>query len=474
MADLLSILSGAQSSLAAQRALQATAANNIDNASTPGYARQRVAIDPVVSGDYVRGTYLGGGATAGAVTQARDRFLEAQIPAALGAATSSATESDALAAVHALDPGVAGGVGNALASFYSGLRALAQDPTNSSLRSGALGAAQALAASFQQTRGALEDARGGLDQQLAASAAEANSEAAAVADLNGRIRAASGAGGTPNDLLDLRQKHLDRLAELTGASFYPSSNGDVNVALPGGAALVSGSAAGTLSAVADPANGGHLALQLTMPGAGKPAALAAAPGGQLGGTLAARDGAIGAAVQGLDGLAANVAATANAVHAAGTYPGAAAGVGGGPLFTPPPVDPATGAIDATRYAATMSVAVADASKLATVSPSGGAFGNNAQALVATESAAFGNPAQTAEATLAGITSAFGASAERARAVSDQEGALKDHLSTLRESASGVSIDDEMIQLQQVQRGYEAITKVIQVADQMMETLLQLK
>jgi flagellar hook-associated protein 1 FlgK len=462
MADLLSVLSGAQSSLAAQRALQATASHNIENANTPGYARQRAEIVTVAPGETVRGSYVGGGAMVGAITQARDRFLEAQVPQALGAAASSTAESDALSAVHALDPGAAGGLGSALGAFYSGLRAMAQDPTNPSLRAAALGAAQALARSFQGTRGALEDARFGLDQQIAGAAAEATTEAAAVADLNGQIRAARVGGAVPNDLLDLRQTHLDKLAELTGASFVATSDGDVNVALAGGAALVSGTSAGALSAAADPANGGHLALQLTPPG-GRASALGVAPGGQLGGALAARDGAIGSAVSSLDGLAANLAGQLNQAHQSGTTPGGAAG---GPLFT---VSGASGA------AASIAVAISDPSQLATVSAPAGAFSNNAQALVATEDALLGGPpGATAEATLSAITSGFGASAERAKSMSDQDAALRDHLSTLRDSVSGVSIDDEMIQMQQAQRGYEAITKVIQVADAMMDTLMKLR
>jgi flagellar hook-associated protein 1 FlgK len=59
-------------------------------------------------------------------------------------------------------------------------------------------------------------------------------------------------------------------------------------------------------------------------------------------------------------------------------------------------------------------------------------------------------------------------------MADQDGAIRDHLATLRESASGVSIDEELIRMQQAQRGYEAITRVIQVADSMMETLLKLR
>ena len=51
---------------------------------------------------------------------------------------------------------------------------------------------------------------------------------------------ARASGGAPNDLLDVRQKAVDRLAELTGAVPVPTNTGDVSLFLSGGAALVSG------------------------------------------------------------------------------------------------------------------------------------------------------------------------------------------------------------------------------------------
>ncbi|MFL5273975.1 MAG: FlgK family flagellar hook-associated protein, partial [Anaeromyxobacteraceae bacterium] len=286
MADLLSVLSSAQTSLAAQRAVQATASHNIENANTPGYARQRATLEAVAPGDLARGLSIGNGATVTGIQQSRDRFLEAQIPRALGATASATAESDALGAIHALDPGAAGGLGDALAAFYSGLRAVAQSPADPSLRAAAVGSAKGLAAAFVRTRSALDDARTGLDASLAGVASEANGEAAAVAELNGRIRVAGAGGAAPNDLLDLRQRHVDRLAELTGATAIPTSDGDLNVALPGGAPLVAGTSAGALSLA--PAVDGHPSLALAPAGGGAPGALTSAPGGSAGGLLGAR------------------------------------------------------------------------------------------------------------------------------------------------------------------------------------------
>jgi len=86
----------------------------------------------------------------------------------------------------------------------------------------------------------------------------------------------------------------------------------------------------------------------------------------------------------------------------------------------------------------------------------------------------GTSGKDVQSTLSAIVSQFGSSTASAKAFADQDGAIKTHLTGLRDSYSGVSIDEEMITMQQAQRGYEAIAKVMQTADKMLETLLNLR
>jgi flagellar hook-associated protein 1 FlgK len=48
-----------------------------------------------------------------------------------------------------------------------------------------------------------------------------------------------------------------------------------------------------------------------------------------------------------------------------------------------------------------------------------------------------------------------------------------HLNNYRESISGVSIDEEMVNLVKFQNAYEAAAKLVNIADQMLETVLSI-
>jgi flagellar hook-associated protein 1 FlgK len=121
------------------------------------------------------------------------------------------------------------------------------------------------------------------------------------------------------------------------------------------------------------------------------------------------------------------------------------------------------------------VGIAEAWQLATASAAGGPPGDPAivQALVDTEGLPLSGGAD-AQAALSGLTSAFGAESNRATAYAEQDEALRDEILSLREARSGVSIDEELIEMQKAQRAFEAIAKIIQVADEMTRTLMELR
>ncbi len=461
-ADLIALLGQAQNGLGVFRAMQGTAGHNIENANTPGYSRQRVEPATMGAAFLGPGSYLGRGVTIGGITQSRDAFLERQIPTAFGSAAQHSAESAALDSVSALDPDATAGLGDAISAFYSSMRELAQNPGDSALRIAVVGAANRLATAFNNVGESLESARSGIDVKFAADIDEANQAAADIARLNKEIMVARGRGAEPNDLLDQRLKAQDRLSQLTGAVPVPDSDGNVSMVLPSGLALVSGTQAGKLSTRVDSANDGHLTLQITRVGASAPDS-GISPndlGGELRGMTDARDVGLKQALNQIDTMAFDVANTVNTQQQLGFD---LDGNAGGAFFSVGPT-----AAGASR---SLSVAVtARGIAAAGASASGPGDASNLNLMVATERSPLSGGGDVA-ASLSSIIASFGTASRSAKAMADQDQGIVDHLNGLRESASGVSIDEEMISMTQAQRAFEAITKMISVTDSMLGTLM---
>ncbi len=467
MGDLITLLSNASQSLLAARGAANTAANNIQNVNTPGYSRQRAVIQAAMPEEIVGGIVMGRGSRIAAVTQARDRFLESQVPATFGQEAHSKTLTTTLESVTQFDPARPGGVGNSISGFFDSLRILSQNSGDRALRDGAVNSAKALQASFQRASADIYTSRAALDQQVVGTVTEANALAVQVAELNKKIQMArQTANAEPNTLLDQRQKAQDRMAELVGARPSFDNRGNLTLTLPSGGALVAGELAATLVTKPNGSDHGHLQVLLRDSGGHAMALPKSAISGELGGQLEARDVTMKSAAEKLDLLAYEFAQAVNAAHATGVD---LSGNAGGDLFDVG----ATADGAASRIKVTDAIA-ADSTQLATRDAAAGVGDNTTvRAMLALETVSLASGFPAGEA-YANLVSDFGAATKAARAAADHDGALRTHLESMREAASGVSIDEELIEMQKAQRAYEAISKVIQTGDQMLDTLLKLR
>jgi flagellar hook-associated protein 1 FlgK len=466
--DLVGILMNAGESLSVYRAQVATTSHNIANANTPGYARQEAVLTETSPAQEV-GTngYVGRGVSLAGVVQSRDKFVETQISVAFANSSSSSAQSDALATVTALDPQGQGGITDALGKFYSALRDLNQNPGDLGLRQAVVQSAQSLSRAFNLTAEGIASARNGIDQNVATLADKTNSLLTSVADLNRRISLAVNSGRNPNDLLDVRQSQLDQLAQLIGARPVPDNQGSVNVVLPGGTCLVSGIVASQLGVQSNTSNRGHYDLVYTPPDGSKSTVLNANElGGQLGGIITARDETLGTAESRLDTLAFDFASAVNAQHELGY---ALDGSDGHDMFTV-----LADSVGAATNLAVDSSLLEDASLIAAAASatSGSGDSTNLQALIATELADLTGELNVQEA-MAKVTSDFGIAVNMVDDNAAFDKNLLADLSSARESASGVSTDDELIHLTAAQTAYNALTKVITTTSSLLDTLMKL-
>ena len=467
--DLISLLNNTANGLSAIQAKTATISNNIANANTPGYARQQAnLVEGVPSALGGARGFIGGGMYLLNVTQTRDQFVESQLSAAFSHSYGSTAESNALASVSTFDNGSNGNLTDAMSAFYSSLTALAQNAGDPGLRQSAVQSAAWLASSFNRTSAALEQARSGVDASITGLVQQVNSTMTQVAALNHRISVIEASGGEPNDLLDQRHNLMDQAAQLIGASQVPDAYGNISLVLPGGTTLVSSSSAATLTLQGNDTNKGHSDLVFAPADGSAPVVLPQSElGGQIGGLLSARDGALGTASTRVDNLALTFARAVNAQSHAGF---ALDGSGGGDVFH----------VAATPYgaAATLTIDPALARNPSLLAAAGSAISGpgdatNLQAMVGTQSAPiFGGLDVQTE--MAGIVSDFGTAAADSENAAAFDKSMLTNLEDTRASVSGVSLDEEMVGLMQAQHAYQALAKVITTTAELLDTLMQLK
>lgn len=453
-----SILSIARTAIHAhQMAVQVTA-NNISNAQTPGYTRQRASL---VSGTPVQiyPHWLGTGVGVHDVVRVRDQLLDGAVRRDGAQAAGFGIRRDVLAQAEAVlgEPSETG-LSAGLDAFWAAWSDLANDPTSGSAR-----------VAVQQRGAQVASALNGFDRRLGeladnsvlrfqASVDELNGLLRQVAELNERIVAAEVGGSTAGDLRDARDRAVDEISQIADVRVLQRSNGTYNLVI-GGANVVDGNDARELEAhVQNDEFGRPIAFTLT-----ERSQTLGQVGGRLGGLMNAA-GDLRQLREQLDVFAAALVERINAVHTR-------AGEGEEP--GPPFFEPGEG------RAATIRLSDAirdDPGAIRAGLPSIGSTDNS----IALELAEFrdlrfggtlgGKSFGEFFRDVAGGVGFKVADAERSTAAAET---LAMQALNRRDSMSGVSVDEELILLMRHQQAYTAATRLVNVADEMMQTILRM-
>ncbi|HEY5675056.1 MAG TPA: flagellar hook-associated protein FlgK, partial [Malonomonas sp.] len=272
------------------------------------------------------------------------------------------------------------------------------------------------------------------------------------------ISAIEAAGQDANSDRDRRDLLLKELSGIIGASTFETSNGTATVQLGNGMPLVEGTQVTRIQAVA---SGVDTNLELAFGTTTLPLGRSAL-GGEFGGLYQARDVMIPDVVNRLDQLAFTFANSINAQHQAGT---GLDGVAGRDFFVAPV------AVAGSASSLSMSItATAELAAGASISP-----GDNTNALAILQleqQQLLGN--DTFVSYYGKIAATVGVETARNRQAKQGFEDSLIQLQNLRDGLDGVSIEDEMINLLQYQKGFEASAKFLSTVDEMMDTLLTLK
>ena len=449
-----SLLGLAQSGLAASAYALDVTGNNVSNVNTPGYSRRTPEL----------ATMLGGGVTAGNASRVFDQFSAARMIVTGGSSFAAGARDNALGSVSQLfNETQSSGIADAMSRFFSSMSALAASPDDPTARGAMLSAADSFASQVRGVATDLASQRSGIFLQAKGTVDEVNGLTTQIASLNTDITKAKASGGDASSLEDKRQSLVSDLSQRVDVKVVTDATGQLTI-LGAGTALVSGGSVTKLAVSLD-ASGN---AQVTASANGGPGAdvTGSVAGGKLGGLLIARDKDIPAVEARLDTFVSDVGAAINTQHAAGY---GADGVTGRPLFSfgGAPGTAQTFALDARMMGHPERVAAAG-------DPAAAPGDNGNAALMAglgTQQIASGGTKTPSDA-FGDIVGFVGTMKQSADREVDVQQSLYTQARTMNDSASGVSLDEEMANLSMYQRAYQANAKVLQAADQLLAGLMQ--
>jgi flagellar hook-associated protein 1 FlgK len=459
MTDLYGILNVAKGALhTKQRAIDVTA-HNIANVNTPGYSRQRVNMTTTHPLSSEPGQ-LGTGVQAAEIQRMYDSFLGIQINTETQSLGKWEAEKDALQQVEMIfDESSGYGLSQALNEFWNAWQDLVNEPSGPTERAVLLAKSETLTTIFNKVSADLKQIQKDMDARIQGSVQEINGIAGRIADLNQQIVQIEAGGQNANDLRDERDLLLTELSSMVDISTSEGSDGKVTVLLGGGRPLVQNETTWDLSNEANAS--GHQDI-LWLDGFGGSVNITETiSDGALKGCIQVRDVSVPSYSSRLDAIAAGIIQEVNNLHSSGF---GLDGTTGNDFFI------GTSASDIACHPSVLG----DPRLIAAAGSASGVPGDNSIAIAIADlqndltmdgnSATFGDYYHS-------IIAELGGAVQEAAANYDHQSAMVDQLTSARESVSGVSLEEEMVNLIKFQHAYEAAAKLVSTTDELLETVI---
>jgi len=458
MSGIYQILNTAKDAFLANQISMGVSGSNIANASTPGYVRQRAVLAATSPGRDA-GNATQSGVEIMGIERLYDRFIEFQMvdqSSQVGDASIRKETFDRIEAIFNETDG--GGLNDVLNRFWTAWEDLSANPTGQVERTALANAADSLASMFRESAGELYSIQTDLNTQIDASVGQLNGYFSDIADLNDKIVQGVSGGVNVNNLLDQRSELLKKTAELIDIQYVEETGGAINVFTADGRALVQGKSYWQLD-VRDNGAGFFDVVYADNPTVPINDAIG---GGKLSGMLGMRDTTVAGYLTELDDLAGTLIGAVNTRHALGydNYRNV-----GGNFFDPLG---ATGARD-------MQVADAilgDPNRIAAASTVS-ADGDNAREMIIRIKDGSLMSGSTLGDFYAALVGQIGQDVAEAGRTATHETSVMTQMTNAQEQRSGVSTDEEMMNLIKFQMGYSAAAKLASAADEMLKTLLNM-
>lgn len=454
---------------------------NIANVNTPGYSRQRVILESAPPST-ANGFPLGTGVKISSVERYYDALLQKQLVNAGTTASYDSARSQVLQQIEPVFNEIAqDGLGAAVTKFFNSWQDLSLNPTGQAERQGVLGQAQNLVDQFNYVARTLNDTVAIQEESIQPQVDKINELVKNISILNGQIKTTEQVSGNANEMRDQRDYLIQQLAQNVGVQYAENTDGTTDVyitdnSMPRPATvgpddpkyyLVKGTQTGSLGATAvaprdvtvtDYLGNTSNVMDAT---AATPFYSQDTSGGKLWATLKMRDVTIPNYLKQVDDLASAVVSAVNTQHALGFTP---TGGAGGDVFAA-----------AGTTAATISLDLTSTTQIA-ASGSATAPGDNSNAIAMAQLqnvATMSGNTTNFSGYYNSLVSTIGLDVQNAQTIVSQDSAFSKQLSALRESYSGVSLDEELTDLIKYQRSYQASAKLITTVTDMMDTVINM-
>lgn len=473
MAKIIGMMDIGKRSMMNSKAALHTVGHNIANKETEGFTRQRVELQtntPHGTGKLRMGT----GAKPVNVTRVNNPHLERQIAQEKSQLGFLDGQADAMIRVEQVyNEQLVEGLNSSISKFFNAARELTANPENMAVRTHMAESASFMAKDFRRVNQSLQDIRRDLDERAKVEVYEINEITREVASLNEKIQAVELSGANANDERDRRDLLIKKLGEKINIRWAEGKGGQVTITAGNTAVLVSGYESKELSVAATPARGskseGGVDIFYKPSDKAQPIAITGQiTKGSLGGALSIRDDFINELLTGLDDMAYTLSQNVNDLHRMGYNAYSHTGLN----FFKPPVLP-EGA--ASRMEVNRDI-LDDVARIA-VAGQPGAPGDNRIANAISDLQAkkiMGGGAAGIDEFYHSLVGRVGVVTERIENEHETQSNMLKQLSNIRESISGVSLDEETTKMIEYQKSFDASAQLIRAADEMLDTILSLK
>lgn len=208
--------------------------NNIANAATAGYHRQRIELSPAYMSE-IGGILLGGGVEYEGVTRLIDNFLEGEL---LRQGSSLGQVSQELATLRTVENSfgelsTGSGLSEAIDKFFNALQDLSAHPGEPIWQGQAISMAEAMVIRFRTLGEFLTTLESEIILEAQNTIGLINTLLSEIADLNFKIKTMQIAGGEANNLQDQRDQCITELSNLIGVQTVAREYGVTDVTIGG-------------------------------------------------------------------------------------------------------------------------------------------------------------------------------------------------------------------------------------------------